>query len=652
VLLFRRRELMSSSSSGPQAHGNTVNYTYIYEYSRGLSGVDVTRDELVTRIICATLGLAAVIVFICRMLEFGNAYLRQISCLSSTPRQQRYWSMERSRLWALIRKHVVYSPLFRKRHHREFQLSTALNMGVLPSRLHTILLTIYFLSQVVYCALLDYAANEKSALIAELRGRSGTLAVLNMIPLVFFAGRNNILIWLLGVSFDTYNLFHRWLGRIVALEAIVHTTAWFVNACDEQNFADAIDRIGDTPFFTWGAVGVIAMVLLVTHSPSPIRHAFYETFLHLHQFAALLAVVGVYLHLNIDSLPQRSWIHLVISFWFSERCMRWLRRFSLNFSLRRGGSSTMVVVKALPGEACRVTFHLPNRVLVKPGSHVYAFFPTISWWMSHPFSVAWVDPSSCVTPPTHPSNMWPGEAYDSYDKKALMNTNISLSSLEKQDFTIDEKIYPHNYEAARKQRTSLSLIISARSGMTRKLYNKAMACPNQTLRTYGFVEGPYNSGTCSMGSYGTVVLFSGGAGITHHMMHVRDLLMRAEQGCVATQRIYLIWSLRSTESLNWVREWMDSILQLPNRRQVLTIKLFISKPKTQHEIKSPSETLQMFPGRCRPGVVLEEALMKRVGATIVSVCGPGAFADEVRAATRENIGRGMSVDFVEESFTW
>jgi ferredoxin-NADP reductase len=155
-----------------------------------------------------------------------------------------------------------------------------------------------------------------------------------------------------------------------------------------------------------------------------------------------------------------------------------------------------------------------------------------------------------------------------------------------------------------------------------------------------------------MGSYGTVILFSGGAGITHHMLHVRDLLLRAEEGCVATQRIYLIWSIRSTEALNWVREWMDAILQLPNRRQLLVIKLFISKPKTQHEIKSPSETVQMFPGRCRPSVVLEEALLRRVGATVVSVCGPGAFTDEVRAATRECMGRGMSLDFVEESFTW
>lgn len=40
------------------------------------------------------------------------------------------------------------------------------------------------------------------------------------------AGRNNILIKWIGLSFDTFNLLHRWFGRIVVLEAVAHTVAW------------------------------------------------------------------------------------------------------------------------------------------------------------------------------------------------------------------------------------------------------------------------------------------------------------------------------------------------------------------------------------------------------------------------------------------
>ncbi|KAL2220794.1 putative metalloreductase [Thermoascus aurantiacus ATCC 26904] len=618
----------------PEAHNSTYdNTTYVYEYSRGLSGVDVPRDVLITQILCVSIGFVAVIVFCGRVAQMSLAYLRQIYSLTATKKQQTFWSIEGSPLWANVKKHLLYAPLAGKRHNREIQLSSALNMGTIPSRFQTILLTLYIASQIAYCSILDYKVNEKAALIAELRGRSGVLSVLNMVPLFMLAGRNNPLIPLLHVSFDTYNLFHRWLGRIVVLEAVTHTIAWAINACDEQDCNDMLHRVATTPFFSWGTLGTCAMIVLFFHSWSPLRHAFYETFLHIHQLFALLAFVGVYVHLKLDSLPQVPWAKFMMSIWIIERGMRLLRLLYLNVSLKNG--RTKLVVEALPGEACRVTFHLPRRVHIGPGCHVYAYIPSIALWMSHPFSVAWVEPISCVTRLPLPES--------SFERRRVESMS---SRLEKQDFVDLDR--PHD----NKQPTTVSLIVAARTGMTRKLYNKALSSPQHTFHASGYIEGPYPSHPSSMGSYGTAVLFSAGAGITHHMLHVRDLLMRAAEGLVATHKIYLIWSVRSTEHLTWVQQWMDSILQLPNRREVLVIKLFVSKPKSSREISSPSSTVQMFPGRCRPDVVLDEVLPKRVGATVVSVCGPGAFADEVRAAARSRVGQGMVIDFVEEAFTW
>lgn len=59
----------------------------------------------------------------------------------------------------------------------------------------------------------------------------------------------------------------------------------------------------------------------------------------------------------------------------------------------------------------------------------------------------------------------------------------------------------------------------------------------------------------------------------------------------------------------------------------------------------------MLQGHCWPSVVLKDALLKRIGATIVLVCGLGAFVNKVRAATRDNVAQRMSIDFMEESFT-
>ncbi|KAJ5161753.1 hypothetical protein N7492_007145 [Penicillium capsulatum] len=603
------------------------NVTYIYEYSRGLGGVDVPRDVIITRIIYSSVIILAFLLFCGRVAQISHAYLRQITSSSSNRRQQTYWSVEDSTWWAMVKKHVLYAPLGRKRHNREIQLSSAVGIGTLPSRFQTILITLYLASQLAYCLYLDYGVNEKAALVAELRGRSGTLAVLNMVPLFLLAGRNNPLIWLLHISFDTYNLIHRWLGRIIVLEAITHTAAWAVNACAEESLADMLERVRNTPFFTWGLAATVSMIFLLLHSPSPIRHAFYETFLHLHQFAALLTFLGVYLHLRLDSLPQQAWATAIAVIWLFDRSIRLLRLAHLNLSFKHG--TTTMTVQALPGEACRVVFHLPKRVNISPGCHVYAYIPKVSWWMSHPFSVAWVAPST-------PRSLHPNHT----------SMPQSLSSLEKQSTSLEPYFEtPHNP-------TDVTLIMSARQGMTRRLYNLARASPDQTLHTRGFIEGPYGSHPANTSSYGTTVLFSAGAGITHHLLYTRDLVLRASTATAATRRVYLVWSVRSTDHLSWVSQYMDEILRLPDRRNILVVKLFISKPRRAADIISPSSTVQMFSGRCRPDVILDEILPQRVGATLVSVCGPGAFADEVRSAARGRIGKGAVVDFVEEAFTW
>jgi hypothetical protein len=68
------------------------------------------------------------------------------------------------------------------------------------------------------------------------RTRTGTMAVVNLLPLVVMAGRNNPLIKLLNVPFDTWNLLHRWFGRIVVLESLAHILAWMVFTVRTRKF--------------------------------------------------------------------------------------------------------------------------------------------------------------------------------------------------------------------------------------------------------------------------------------------------------------------------------------------------------------------------------------------------------------------------------
>lgn len=603
---------------GGTVNANAPNKSSILPYTHGLNGVNIPLDQLVSAVLWISMIAIACIILFARLAQLANSHLRHLYSLSATPRQQNYWSMHHGVFWPKIKKHLIYAPLGTKRHNREFRLSAAMNVGILPSRFHTLVLLLYVLSNVIYCLLLDYSEKNKAELMAELRGRSGTLAVVNMVPLILFAGRNNPLIALLKVSFDTYNLLHRWMGRIVIIESLVHTFAWLANSMAAKGSAGTAKSVNGSPFLQWGVVGTVAMSVLLIQSPSVLRHAFYETFLHGHQLLAGLTILAVYLHVDVGSLPQKPYVNTIVFIWILERCIRWFRLAYLNFSRRQ--PKTHVVVEALPSEACRVTFHLPRHTTVPAGSHVYAYIPSVSWWMSHPFSVAWTNTDSDL--PTGDRPHTPG----------------TPSSLEKQPLPFS------------KTSTSISLVVAARTGMTRQLLDRASNTPDGILHTSGYLEGPY-SGNGSFDSYGTVLLFAGGVGITHHLIQIRHLLACAQAETVATRKIVLCWSVRSVEQLEWVRPWMDEVLSMEKRREILKVVLFVTKPRSPREIISPSTTVQMLPGRCKPDVIIRDELPTRIGAVAVSVCGPGAFADEVRQAVRRHIHLGF-IDFIEEAFTW
>ena len=619
---FARRMAADTHPSADEAASSSD--SDVLSYTSGLNGVKLHMDQYLIKWLWISMVSIAVLILASRIIQLCNSHLRRIFSLTASTRQQSYWSFDKTTIWPQFKKNVLYAPLGKKRHNREVKFSEAVNVGTLPSRFHTLMLFLLLGSNIAYCCILDYRQSNKAALLAELRGRSGILATVNMIPLILLAGRNNPAISLLNVSFDTYNLLHRWIGRIVVVEAIVHTVAWGANCVQAKGMGGVGQSIREDPFLQWGIVGTLAMAIILVQSPSVIRHAFYETFLHLHQALAFAAILGVYIHLEIAKLPALPYIRAVVGLWASERLLRLLRLGYLNLSRKHG--CTNVVVEALQGEACRVTFNLPRHVTVRPGSHVYAYLPRVSLWMSHPFSVAWTNVDS--EPPTGAETLLPVSP-------------TSPSSLEKQITLALQKS---------KEPTSISLVMVARTGMTRKIYDMARASEGGMTRISGYVEGPY-AGHDSLKSYGTVVLFAGGAGITHHLVQIRHLIAASQAGTVATRKIVLVWSVRSVEMLSWVRPWMDEILQMEGRRDVLKILLFVTKPRSPRDLVSPSATVKLFPGRCRPPVILDEELPTRVGAAAVSVCGPGAFADEVRAAVRERLHWG-SLDFVEETFTW
>ncbi|KAB8297074.1 hypothetical protein EYC80_002463 [Monilinia laxa] len=531
-------------------------------------------------------------------------YVRTMVSLNNDT--QRYFATPSSG-FAKFKKHVLYAPIFGKRHNREIQMGRAINVGTLPTRLQFVFLLAYFSTNVAFCVVSINWDQSYATVAQEIRNRTGVLAVVNMIPLFIMAARNNPLINWLNMSFDTFNLLHRWTGRVVTLQMITHVAAWAASKVHTSSWATVWKALGGSLMLLYGLIGVIAAVLIMIQASSPIRHAAYETFKYLHIALVIVVIIGIYYHLKLANLPQLPLLWGAIILWASERATRVLKVAYRNFG--KGGSRTLV--EALPGNAVRVTLDMARPWKFKPGQHAYLYMPSIGLFQSHPFSVAWSE-----------------ESEDLSEEKLAMNHQDILAM----------------------RKTTMSFVIRARTGFTEKLFKKAEASPNGKLITKCWAEGPYG-GMHMMHSYGTVMLFAGGVGITHQVPHVRDLVAGYANGTVAARKIVLVWTIQSPEHLEWIRPWMTSILAMDKRREVLRIMLFVSRPRSTKEIHSPSATVQMFPGRPNIETLIQVEMENQIGAMGVTVCGSGALSDDVRSAVRKYQYAG-SIDFVEEAFSW
>ncbi|KAK4232350.1 ferric reductase like transmembrane component-domain-containing protein [Podospora fimiseda] len=592
----------------------------ISPYNTGLNGVNQPVNMLFTDILWWSLGGVGFIMLLIRIGQLGWAQLRLVSAMSLKAKQQHFWKTRQWTWMPSLKRNIIYAPLWNKRHNREIRLSSAMNMGTLPSRLHAILLLGYVASNIAYMFVLDWENENKYALCAELRGRSGTLSVVSMIPLIIFAGRNNPLISLLNVSFDTYNLLHRWMGRISVIEVIIHSIAWAIVQVADDGWEGVKHKIIYDRFISSGTIGVVAMALLLIFSMSPVRHAFYESFLNTHIILALIAFICTWVHCISATvkggLPQTPWVLAIMVIWAAERFARAIR---LAYANRSSRGYTEAIVERMPGETCRVTMKLPRYLAIKPGQHAYLRFAGVNPWESHPFSIAWFE-------------------HHAADEECLPLSEKDILRIEK--------------DSQKPISTTVSFLIGAHTGFTRKMYNAASASPHhRPITMRAAFEGPYG-GHHSLDSYGHVVLFAGATGITHQISYIRHLIDGCNRGMVATRRVTLVWIVRESDQLEWLGIWMNHILKMDNRAEILRIKVFVTRPKVATESLSNSGSVQKLPGRPNVLTLLAKEVDEQMGAMCVTVCGPGGLADDVRDAVRKMQGHGTVLDFVEESFTW
>ncbi|EME44707.1 hypothetical protein DOTSEDRAFT_88769 [Dothistroma septosporum NZE10] len=317
--------------------------------------------------------------------------------------------------------------------------------------------------------------------------RTGVLSFVNLALLILYAGRHNVLLYVTNWSHSTYLLLHRWIAVIATLQACLHSAILLKLYLDTHEHATE----SKLPYWVWGIVATLSLVILLPASALKIRQKFYELFLLWHQILSFFVLISALWHILLRFGHQwgyETWLYIAFAAWCFDRLMRVLRIARNGIRL---GQVTII-------DEDYLRLDVPG---VSASGHAYLYFPTLTWrvWENHPFSVAGtrVAHQTSLRPQPAPAA---DEKTSRHDIKAIESEVGSKSSPRSQRLVAcDDTTFT----------VGLTFYIRTHSGLTPKLRSR------ETLPI--LVESSYGQslvGDRSLSSYPNLVCIAGGVGIT------------------------------------------------------------------------------------------------------------------------------------------
>lgn len=281
-----------------------------------------------------------------------------------------------------FRKHILLPPTFKYTHSSVYKLFKYYSFNI-PTRFQTLILIGFFIIRFVLyftnypVVMPNFISNTVAKQITSyLAYRSGVFALTQIPLMLLFGGRNNFLLWITGWSLDTFNVFHRWLGRSVLIDLIIHGAAYTRSSV---NVGKLVSR-WHNPYFHWGVVALLSNGIIIVMSSHIIRAHRYELFLVIHLLFAIVFVMGAWYHLKLlDS--ERQYTYAAVAVWAFDRLVRYIR-------IICSGLNSKGQMKLYSDGIIKVKISGYRLWKPRPGS--YAFFHFLKpsfFWQSHPFTI-------------------------------------------------------------------------------------------------------------------------------------------------------------------------------------------------------------------------------------------------------------------------
>jgi predicted ferric reductase len=218
------------------------------------------------------------------------------------------------------------------------------------------------------------------------------VVTLGQLPLVFLlAGKNNIIGYLTGVSYERLNWLHRWCARCMLMTATIHM-GYFFSSWDRYDYIPY--KLKNDQISWKGLVAWSVLIWIVFSSMTPIRGWSYEVFVIQHIVSFSVFVGFVYIHIPADT---KGYVWAPVALFFLDRSIRALRLLYANVSLfhpkqrQQNQTKSFLACKAeftpLPHNTTRVVIQNPP-ISWKPGQHVFLSCHSVVPLQSHPFTIA------------------------------------------------------------------------------------------------------------------------------------------------------------------------------------------------------------------------------------------------------------------------
>ncbi|RFU74983.1 ferric-chelate reductase fre2 [Trichoderma arundinaceum] len=486
------------------------------------------------------------------------------------------------------------------------------DMGIMPTRGQALFIAYLWLINIVLSAVgydtiwpHSWYQDKESEIAFYVANRVGILSFANLPLVVLYSGRNNVLLWLTNWSHSTFVLIHRWLAFICMLQACLHSVIYLqiYLTTEGEDYASE----SQLPYWYWGIIGTLSLVVLVVVSVHPVRQRVYEAFLASHIALAILALVGCLLHIFFRYQRQwgyETWIYMAAAIWAFDRLARLARTL--------GAGARRAYITVIDDDYYRVDIHG-----VSCTGHVYLHFPTLStwrFWENHPFSVAGVTGGPVVV-----------RDEDQEREQAVLSKPMHTGEKESVVYG-GSNASPSDLDvpvtAARERKTEIgtTFFVRKHEGITALLHRQGSSFP---AGIPVLVEASYGPGmtflqdeevvpTCE---FPNILCIAGGVGVTA----VLPILNRTNHLMHPIGATKLYWGVRTQPLVHAVEEMLGVGRNKGDVMKDVEEKLWGNVQVTV----SVGQRLDLR-------TVIETELKSQRGGTTVVVCGPPEMADEVR----------------------